>query len=395
MSEKLVSPESRPSTTATISKFEDESTAVVEQGQVPFSRLEIAQAAVDALNFRSTPEQRIYATKELQDAQATPDYAKVGDLIKIGKGNNTFHRPDGKFLSANELKLVYDNQNQIRDGIDGIEDLQMPKANAEQHASDNESRVSDHEIRLKTVRVDDLKDIVLGPLPKSESKIDNLADVELAEVPELEDEELDTSRLDLEKESIWNRISKRSSELYLKAGTTFGIGMYKLGNMIPKPTQETDETNEAFEKRVKRRGMYKVVGLVAVAAALTVTVLAAKHGLDHSSGAQHGSDINDGFKPGHYNGTLDSQDLIKPPVTVPAGPEFSPDALNVTRGEGWYQTFKEMGVTNATEQANLLNKVGPQLQDLGWAYPMPGGSWGISHSGQIPSSVLELIQNNR
>lgn len=81
--------------------------------------------------------------------------------------------------------------------------------------------------------------------------------------------------------------------------------------------------------------------------------------------------------------------------SAPLSPEFSVDAYTVARGEGWYQTFKDMGITNATEQANLLQKVGPKLQEMGLAYKIPHGLWGISHPGQLPNDVLELINNSR
>lgn len=96
-------------------------------------------------------------------------------------------------------------------------------------------------------------------------------------------------------------------------------------------------------------------------------------------------------------------DIPKPPVPVDHAmppvktPEvsFSADALRVDAGEGWYQTFSEMGVTNATEQANLLQKVGPELVRRGVAYQMADGSYGISRPGALSKDVLELIQKSR
>lgn len=84
------------------------------------------------------------------------------------------------------------------------------------------------------------------------------------------------------------------------------------------------------------------------------------------------------------------------PIPTPAPFEFSVDASTVTNGEGWYQTIQETtGVTNPAEQAAILQKIGPALQEKGWAYPMNDGTWGISRPGKLPKDVLELIKNSR
>lgn len=76
------------------------------------------------------------------------------------------------------------------------------------------------------------------------------------------------------------------------------------------------------------------------------------------------------------------------------GIEFSPAAHTVHNGEGWYETFNDMNIPKS-EWSSLLQKAGPQLQENGWAYQMPDGSWGISHPGTLPQGMLELIQKNR
>ena len=73
---------------------------------------------------------------------------------------------------------------------------------------------------------------------------------------------------------------------------------------------------------------------------------------------------------------------------------YSEAASSVDAGEGWYQTFEDMNIPRA-EWNNLLEKVGPELQQQGWASPMSGGSWGISQPGRLPESVLELIEESR
>ncbi len=91
--------------------------------------------------------------------------------------------------------------------------------------------------------------------------------------------------------------------------------------------------------------------------------------------------------------SADNPGYIPQPNLPGPGPEFSVDAHTVTPGEGWYQTFKDMGI-KSDEWSSLLKKVGPVLHEKGWAYNMHG-SWGISHPGQLPDDVLELIKNSR
>ena len=81
-----------------------------------------------------------------------------------------------------------------------------------------------------------------------------------------------------------------------------------------------------------------------------------------------------------------------PPPTVPA---YSAEALTVEDGEGWYQTFSEVNITDATDQANLLSRVGPELVARDWAYLTPEGSYGISRPGMLPQEVLDLITSSR
>ncbi|HEV7952282.1 MAG TPA: hypothetical protein VGO98_02815 [Candidatus Saccharimonadales bacterium] len=96
-------------------------------------------------------------------------------------------------------------------------------------------------------------------------------------------------------------------------------------------------------------------------------------------------------------GIADGEWVSDAPVPEPA-PEaaFSIDAATVMNGEGWYQTIQETtGVTDPAQQAAILQKIGPSLQEKGWAYPMNDGTWGISRPGTLPKDVLELIKNSR
>ena len=116
---------------------------------------------------------------------------------------------------------------------------------------------------------------------------------------------------------------------------------------------------------------------------------------NHSNIEQTHSNVVNGRAPDlpPAGTSADNPGYIPQPNLPGPGPEFSVDAHTVTPGEGWYQTFKDMGI-KSDEWSSLLKKVGPVLHEKGWAYNMHG-SWGISHPGQLPDDVLELIKNSR
>jgi hypothetical protein len=157
---------------------------------------------------------------------------------------------------------------------------------------------------------------------------------------------------------------------------------------VPSPKPKIGESLGDFEKRVSRYGVIKVIGVVAL-------VVAAKYGLQelhHMPSTGVGIRGNNmPYVPDYPAPTVPRTDGLAQVVTTP---EFSAAAHTVTPSETWFHTFKEMGITNANQQANLLHKLGPILKEKGWAYKMPDGLWGISHTGQLPDDVLELIQNS-
>lgn len=74
--------------------------------------------------------------------------------------------------------------------------------------------------------------------------------------------------------------------------------------------------------------------------------------------------------------------------------DFDPSARRVTDGEGWNQTFKEMGIPKK-DWADVLNTAGPKLGKLGEAYYDNGaGEWRISRPGQLSSDALRVIASS-
>jgi hypothetical protein len=67
------------------------------------------------------------------------------------------------------------------------------------------------------------------------------------------------------------------------------------------------------------------------------------------------------------------------------------DAFTITPGEGLYETFQEMGIPQPMWH-DVMNDVGPQLQQLGDTYWDPAhAEWRISHTGQFSDKAIKLM----
>ena len=67
------------------------------------------------------------------------------------------------------------------------------------------------------------------------------------------------------------------------------------------------------------------------------------------------------------------------------------DALNVASGEGWFQTFSELGIS-VEDHRELLAEVGPRLAEMNVAYADASiGGYGIARPGDMPIEALQYI----
>lgn len=192
------------------------------------------------------------------------------------------------------------------------------------------------------------------------------------------------------KESIWTRVKKRTNDLYYKAGMYVGkamlaAGELSAGKMMAKPEMKLGENLAEYERRVQRIGMAKVIGL-------TVLSSVAVHGFKDVFDAMNNNYANTG---GHINHTFMDNALNSncDAINNEIAPSFSFDAYNVTPGEGLFDTMNQMGITDTAKQYAILQKVGPELQNMNLVYPVGADSWGISSSGQLPKDALDLIWN--
>lgn len=97
--------------------------------------------------------------------------------------------------------------------------------------------------------------------------------------------------------------------------------------------------------------------------------------------------------PGYGLGDAGPQDVLP---SAPSGHELlnSTDAFYVKPGEGWYETFQDMGIPKE-HWAEVLKDAGPKLEDLGVAdFHTADGQWWISQSGNLKPEVLQTIADS-
>lgn len=72
-------------------------------------------------------------------------------------------------------------------------------------------------------------------------------------------------------------------------------------------------------------------------------------------------------------------------------PEFTPAVLSIKDGEGWYTKMAQMGITDPIMQFKTLQIAGPKLQDIGIAYALEDGAWGIKNTEHMPEEAIVII----
>ena len=165
----------------------------------------------------------------------------------------------------------------------------------------------------------------------------------------------------------------------------------KIDKLKQSTGQKEYETPEDYEARMKLSGRLYALGIVVVAAVILADKFAVGSGADilgtSGSGSGGGSAHLETAQFNHI-------DTTNAHGSWGGSESFSTNAFTVDPGEGWNQTFKDMNIPQS-EWSDVLQKAGPQLKENGWAYQMPNGQWGISKSGQLPQSMLQLIDNSR
>jgi hypothetical protein len=203
------------------------------------------------------------------------------------------------------------------------------------------------------------------------------------DVPERES--VDDSWIDEdEKESAPKEKFSWLRKPYQRAGALFSISINRIGENL----------RSKESKRGTRKMTVIALGAIATVGAITAYKLGALDSLfggNHTTNSVDTSALPQGGGSGAPSEALPG---VSAQANSPDVMTFSPAAHDIHGGEGWYETFNDMGIPKA-EWQTLLQKTGPELSTHGWAYEMSNGSWGITHPGNLPQDMLELIQKNR
>lgn len=203
-----------------------------------------------------------------------------------------------------------------------------------------------------------------------------------------DDAEKDSSKGRVSKFRSWlSGVRRKGSLLSAKAYGGMMEGFGKLGT--PFTARKEGELDEAYEHRQKRNGV------IVAAVGATVLALAARYGFNSigSSGGGGAGSGGEAITVPDSSETFPTPEQVVP-TTSPEVSDWSDAARTADAGEGWYQTFQEMNIPQ-NEWGDLLQKVGPELEQDGYAYRMDDGSYGINRAGELPTEVLDLIERNR
>lgn len=190
-----------------------------------------------------------------------------------------------------------------------------------------------------------------------------------------------------------------------------------IGEAEQKDNEQLDARIDDGDK-VKRKAVYMAMGAVALGGAVHAVEHVANLGIwndGHSVNAkpQPIASPNSPETTTPNSGSVDTgttPDKVheKIPTMGGSGSESAPtgstaeigDAAHVIKmGEGWYQTFSEMGIANPHDQAALLNDdvLMGKLANIKLAYPDENiGGWGIrmTPDGRMPQPAIDLIRQH-
>lgn len=158
------------------------------------------------------------------------------------------------------------------------------------------------------------------------------------------------------------------------------------------------EADTKAEQRKRRKSVAIAMGVVVAGSLVAEGVNLGVDAFTHHIGGAHSLLFGNQDAHAAPSGGVGA---TTPEVAPPAPVEhiYSPEATTITPGEGWYQTFQDMGIPKQ-EWSQLLNNTGDQLHGIQvdghpLAYQMNNGQWGIrmTSNGQMPQSALDIINH--
>lgn len=287
--------------------------------------------------------------------------------------------------------------------FDVAAEVEQVKERLSQHALDREQQVNEERNSTESAKADrellqlvskeGLEDFADKPSLKLVSKegLEAEGDDEPKLVSKegldaiLEDTEVEPAR---PEKGFLNRARHalhKSKELYLRAAFEVGHTLDLAKSELSKRGgRKPGETEEQYERRMRRNGQGVALGIVALAGASIAAKFGAFDGLFDGNANASAS--------GNTEAAAESTDRGSRGGGVETSTQqFSNDSLRVDRGEGLFQTFKEMGIPKDKWQ-EVLNQSGPKLVRMGEAYNDPSiGGFGLKGDGRLSTRALGVI----
>lgn len=385
--------------------------------------LDAAEEAVNALNFKSTAEDHIYAKARLRDAKDAfyanylqsieeDDLASTGES-GLGSQAATNTEQPAETSSTQGQELIPHNADGSEQSIVKMNtdpaSVEMVDDTSEEDGDTFTVSVVAKDGKISVSRPDGKeipKDITIVTQPSAEkspeSSDDGAKDKESSAntsaaptTPELSAEEK-AAAAKAEEHPLQRKLGKAVFNMrqFAKNPSAFLASRLSTFAYMRKQEREAKDTDPQDEERARKRRLVRGIGAVAVVAgAGGIAYFAGTHGFHIGSGG--------------HSGAAD----IVPAVPIPSAPagtgaEHAADAatslhveapspIEVNANNGWYDVFQDMGI-KSTNWHDTLQEVGPRLQKEGLAYWDQGHSeWRISpdHSFKLSTDLVDYIKN--
>jgi hypothetical protein len=344
-----------------------------------------------------TVEQRVPAEKPAAEASATEE--KAAETSTKEEATQAEAEPaDAEPAAAKPETFDIDAETeQAKERLSKRAEALEQQANAQR--ADSESAKADRELlaRVSKEGLDDLDEA--APIAKVSKEGLEADDSEPGKISRVSKEGLDSLDEMLEDDEVEpskpaKNFLGRARKALDKARNLYLRAAFEVGHTVDLAKQELSkrggrkegETEEQYERRMRRNGRNIALGIVALAGAS----IAAKAGAFDSifdGGHPLGTppaDAADTARGGRQGG---GREVIDAPV-------YSAEARRVDNGEGLFQTFKDMGIPKDKWQS-VLDQSGPKLVRMGEAYNDPSiGGYGLNGDGRLSQRALNVIADS-
>lgn len=334
-----------------------------------------------------------------EDDDSVNDTLRVDKDAKVGRStiDDRLARYS-KIMYGEEADTAVNNPEVVaKEGTDKTDRTDNEPASAPEDQSDTASPAKANREPIARVSKDGLEDLEDSPkIPRvsteglEDDTSDNGTKIERVSTEGLEDDEVEPTSPAKNFLGRAKRALEKGRGLYLRAA-------FELGHTLDLAKQELskrggrkeNETEEQYEKRMRRNGRNVALGIVALAGAS----LAAKAGAFDSlfDGNAHATGNRTGIDSGIEELLDPSRGGGEQPLSIDDSNLYSGDALRIDKGEGFYQTFREMGIPRDKWQ-EVMDKSGPKLVRMGEAYRDPSiGGFGLNGDGRLSERALRTI----